>query len=70
VTSLTVRACHFADMDGDGDVDIEDIMRVADRWHCRSGDACYDLRCDLDGDSDIDIVDIMRVAAHWGEGCK
>ena len=70
VTSLTVLGCHFADIDNDGDVDVEDIMQVASCWHCGYGDACYDLRCDLDGDDDIDIVDIMLVAVHWGEGCE
>ena len=57
------------DMDGDGDVDVVDIMLVAGRWRCQSGDDCCDERYDLDGDGDIDIVDIMLVVAHWGETC-
>jgi hypothetical protein len=63
-----VHCCSY-DFDGDCDVDIVDIMRVASRWGCRLGDACYDPQYDLDGDGDIDIVDIMKVAAHWGETC-
>ncbi len=70
VTSLTVQGCHLADIDGDGDVDVGDIMLVAACWHCEYGDACYDLRYDLNGNGNIDIVDIMLVAVHWGEGCE
>ena len=59
----------FGDLDGDGDVDIEDIMLVASRWRCRSGDDCYDEYFDMDKDGDIDVVDIMLVVVHWGETC-
>ncbi len=59
----------FGDLDCDCDVDVEDIMLVAGRWHCQSGEGCYEERYDLDGDGDIDIVDIMLVAAHWGDVC-
>lgn len=54
------------DFDGDGDVDVVDIMQVASRWNKRSGDPEFDAKFDLDGDGNIDIVDIMRVAAQWG----
>ena len=57
------------DLDGNGQVNVADIMEVASRWRCRSGDACYHERYDLDKDGDIDIVDIMLVVAHWGETC-
>ena len=54
------------DLDHDCDVDIADIMLVANCW--RSTDpACAPY--DLDDDGDIDIVDVMLVAVHWGERC-
>ena len=60
----------LGDLDGNGRVDVVDIMMVASRWRCRSGDDCYHKRFDLDKDGDIDIVDIMLVVARWGEACE
>jgi hypothetical protein len=57
------------DLDGDCDVDIEDIMLVADCWGSSQGQPDYDPRYDLDGNGDIDIVDVMRVVAQWGTQC-
>ena len=58
------------DLDGDGDVDVADIMQVASRWRCKCEDECYDSLYDLDKDDDIEIVDIMLVVVHWGETCR
>ena len=58
------------DLDGDGDVDITDIMLVATRWHTTEGDEDYAPLYDLNDDGKIDIVDIMLVVVHWGESCE
>jgi hypothetical protein len=57
----------FGDLDGDGDVDMEDVSLVASAWRCRPGEGCYDACCDLNNDGRIDVVDIMQIVAHWGE---
>lgn len=57
------------DLDGDGDVDVQDIQQVASRWRMTDEDPDWDPRYDLNGDGIITIVDIMKVAAHWGETC-
>ena len=62
-------ACCQFDFDENGTIDVIDIMAVASRWRCQTGDECYDERYDLDSDGDIDIVDIMLVSACWGEVC-
>lgn len=60
----------FGDLDGDKDVDVDDIQAVANRWRQRSGDPGWEARFDVNGDGVINIVDIMKVAAHWGETCE
>jgi len=55
------------DVDGDRDVDIFDIVRMAGIYGVSKPDPGYDPNCDLDGDGDIDIYDIVAAAGHYGE---
>ncbi len=50
------------DIDGDGDIDIFDIVFVAGRYGSESGDPGYDPFADLDQDGDVDIFDIVIMA--------
>ena len=64
--TVTISSPVFwADTDGDGDIDIFDIMAVAVHWNTQTGDPEYDSRYDFDDDGDIDIFDIMAVAVWW-----
>lgn len=49
------------DVNGDGQVDVLDVVAVASCWSQPIGDGCPDYY-DLDRDGDIDVADIMRVA--------
>jgi hypothetical protein len=69
-TPTSTPCILFGDLNGDGDVDIVDIMMVASHWNTSMGDPNYNPTCDLDSDGDIDITDIMLVAVHWGEACE
>jgi hypothetical protein len=62
----TSTSC-VGDVNGDGKVDVEDIMLVAGCWRCKADDDCYIEDYDLNEDGVINIVDIMLVTAHWGE---
>ncbi|HIQ05098.1 MAG TPA: hypothetical protein EYH31_05300 [Anaerolineae bacterium] len=70
VTALMLEgsSCATADLDCDGDVDLDDIRFAANCWSARWGDDRYLAICDLDHDEDVDIVDVQLVAAHWESG--
>jgi hypothetical protein len=59
----------IGDFDGDCEVTVNDIMRVASRWDTSSGQAGYDPWYDLDSDGDIDVADIVQVASAWSNQC-
>ena len=67
-TDGNVKVYIFGDFNGDCEVNVDDIMLVANCWRMTTEDpdcAPYDL----DGDGIITVVDIMKVVAHWGETC-
>jgi len=58
------------DVDGDRDVDIFDIVRMACSYNTEEGDPKYIANCDIDGDGDIDMYDIDDIvisAGNYGE---
>jgi len=55
------------DVDGDKDVDIYDIVRMAGVYGVRKPDPQYDPYADIDDDGDIDIYDIVIAAGNYGK---
>ena len=55
------------DINGDGIVDIVDIVIVALAFGSEPGDPNWNPVADLNGDSIVDIVDVVLVAIHFGE---
>ena len=54
------------DFDGDGDIDVADIMKVVSGWNSKLGDSSYNASYDFNDDKKIDIKDIMIIASKWG----
>jgi len=55
------------DVDGDRDVDIFDIVRMAGVYGVSKPNPRYDPNCDIDDDGDIDIFDIVAAAGNYGK---
>jgi len=63
---IVVEEC-FGDFNGDGVVDIVDIMTIAGLWGCeRDIDVCYDEDYDFNENDVIDVGDIQQVVDAWG----
>ena len=56
--TATVSLDCPADLDGDGEVGIEDFLIVIGGWGTPAGD--------INGDGDTDIVDFLAVLGAWG----
>ena len=55
------------DVDGDRDVDIFDIVAMAEGYGVTCPAPAYDRRCDADLDGDVDLFDVVAAAANYGE---
>jgi len=56
------------DLNGDGIVDINDVIIVAISFGSKPGDPNWDIRADLTPDNLIDSMDVLIVGIHFGEG--
>lgn len=58
--SISIDEAQQGDLDGDGDVDIADILLLIAAW---GGDGSSGA--DLDGDGDVDVADMLILLANW-----
>jgi hypothetical protein len=61
-----IEVSCFGDADGNGEVDVLDLLIMTTRLYCEQGEACYNAVYDVDGDGEIRVSDIVAVAASWG----
>ncbi|MEE2912747.1 MAG: S8 family serine peptidase [Planctomycetota bacterium] len=47
------------DCNGDGYVDVADLLSIIDAWGTSSG-------CDINGDGQINVADLLEVVGNWG----
>jgi hypothetical protein len=56
------------DVNGDGIVDIFDVVKITSVYMVQKSDTRYDLNADLDGNGVIDILDVVLCTNHYGQG--
>ena len=57
----------IGDVAGDGHVDVNDLLAMAQCWALHLGDRGYDPKCDFNGDGSIDVIDLLLLADNWGK---
>ncbi|MFQ5999166.1 MAG: CARDB domain-containing protein [Candidatus Bathyarchaeia archaeon] len=66
----TIKVRLNGDIDGNGEVDIVDVVIVALAFGSKPGDLNWNPEADIKPEWDlIDIVDIVAVAIHFGDKC-
>ncbi|MCH2154304.1 MAG: hypothetical protein MK089_13270, partial [Phycisphaerales bacterium] len=53
----------LGDLDGNGVVDVEDLLDTLNDWGCEE-----DCTADVNDDGSVDISDLLTIIANWG-GC-
>ncbi len=53
------------DVDGDGHVDVIDLLWLIDAFGSQIGSANYSEECDFNGDGTVDAVDLLTMIANW-----
>jgi len=54
------------DTDGDRDIDIYDIVRLASIYGAKKGEARFNPNCDIDGNDVINIYDVVIATSRYG----
>lgn len=57
---------NLGDANGDGKVDIKDVVIVANAYCSKVGDPRYDPQADLNNDGVVDIMDLIIVTLNFG----
>ena len=60
-TNLLLASACQGDIDGDGEVDVLDLLEVIAAWG--SCDSCPE---DFDGNGEVNVADILVLIAAWG----
>jgi hypothetical protein len=66
-TSDPVLVTIPGDVDGDCDVDIFDIVKIASGYGSSAGQSKYNPCSDINGDGNINIFDVVIAAGNYGE---
>ena len=67
ILEQSVDALHMpGDINGDGVVDMVDLLVLANAWASVTGNANFDANCDLNNDGVVNVIDLLTLAEYWG----
>ena len=54
------------DLNGDGKVDVSDLVIFQSTSGSKAGDANWNPACDFNGNGEVDNDDFVEFSGHWG----
>ncbi len=64
---VNLTAKIVGDVNGDGSVDVVDLLYLVDAFGSVPGDSNWDPTCDFNSDSSVDVVDLLILAGNFGK---
>jgi hypothetical protein len=68
IFSLSCGQSVPGDVDGDGDVDLEDLAALLAAYGTCDGEPGFNPAADLDDSGCVDLADLATLLAHYGDG--
>jgi hypothetical protein len=69
VGSVQVKIKMYGDINGDGKVDLADLVQFAQSYYRRIGDPLYNPDADIDGNGFVNLVDLVTLALNYNKTC-
>jgi hypothetical protein len=64
-----VKIKIFGDINGDGKVDLFDLVLMANAYGSKVGDLKYNPEADFNNDGKVNLLDLVTLATHYGQSC-
>ena len=69
IGSVQVKIKMYGDINGDGKVDLTDLVQFAQSYYRRIGDPLYNPDADIDGNGFVNLIDLVTIALYYNKTC-
>jgi hypothetical protein len=69
IGSVQVKIKMYGDINGDGKVDVTDLVQFAQSYYRRVGDPLYNQDADIDGNGFVNLIDLVTLALYYNKTC-